>query len=275
VTAVPDGLQRTHPGRRAPGHVRAPALPGRSRGTLPNPARENENVKRYRWLLSGFLALGFALAPLAYAKNPGAPGEPPKKKKGERKQPKRKTGLRGYYAVVASVCKLTDEQVAKLKEALKPYQDAQKANKDKLTELRKAQSEARKAKDKDKAAAIAKDIKAIQGPINALRAKAMDVLTDEQKIVWEGQLLYQSAMRRYKKAELDEAQTKKIREMCDAKAKDAFEAKDEKAKRRMRSALTKQIGETVLTPEQRAKLKKPKPAKAKKPKEGAAKGAEK
>ena len=228
-------------------------------------------MKRYRWLLSGVVALGFALAPVGLAKDADAPAEPPKKKR----KPKRKTGLRGYYAVVASVCKLTDEQVAKMKEALQPYQEAQKANREKLAELRKAQREARKAKDKDKAAAIAKDIKAIQDPIDALRAKAMDVLTPEQKVLWEGHLLYQSAMQRVKRAGLDDAQTKKIREMCDAKAKESSEAKDAKAKRAIRNALGKEIRETILTPEQQAKLKKPKPPRPKKPKAGGAKGKEK
>lgn len=227
-------------------------------------------MRRYRWLLSGFLAAALALTPTLLAKDAAAPGDAPRKKKGDRKKPKkRKTGLRGYYAVVASVCKLTPEQVDQLKEALKPYQEAQKASKEKLTELRKAQKEARKAKDKAKAAEIGKQIKEIQGPITALRAKAMDVLTQDQKILWAGHLLYQSAMQRYKKTGLDEAQKKKIREMCEAKAKEMFEAKDEKAKRALRNALAKEVYETVLTPEQQAKV--PKPGERRKPREKGAK----
>jgi len=226
-------------------------------------------MKKYGWLLGSLLALGLGLTP-ALAQAPGGAGDPGKKDRPGKKERKAKGGLRGYYAQIASICKLTPEQVEKFAEALKPYMEAQKANRDKLTELRKAQTEARKAKDKDKAAQIAKQIKEIQDAIDALRAKAMDVLTDDQKIVWEGHLLYRSAMQRFKKTGVDEAQQKKIREMCDAKGKAIFEAKDEKAKRAIRNALAKEVFDTVLTPEQQAKAKaaKPKTPREKRPKKG-------
>ena len=233
-------------------------------------------MKRYRLLLNGLVVLLFAWAPALAQKAADPPKkekDPAAKKAPKPKRPRKpKSGLRGYYAQIASVCKLTPEQVAKFKEALKPYFEAQKANKEKMASLRKSAGEARKAKEKDKAAQLSKELKALTDSLTALRAKAMDVLTPEQKVTWEGQLLYNSAMGRFKKTGIDEAQQKKIRALCVAKAKEAFDATDRKAKSAVRNALAKQVYETILTPEQQAKAKKPGAPRKPRKKKGGDKG---
>ena len=227
-------------------------------------------MRRSGLLLSGLLVLMLGSSPLL-----AAPGDAPKKAK---KQPgKGKTGLKGYYGIVASVCKLTDEQVAKLKEALKPYEEARaKLNKDNA-ELRKGLTEAKKAKDEAKLRELGAQRKKLSDQrkaVEAMQKKAMDVLTEEQKATLEGHQLYVSSMRKYKRLGLEEAQQAKIRDLCVAKGKEILAA-DNKTKGAIRKAVSQEIEENVLTAEQRTALKQPPKKPAKPEKKAPAKGKKK
>ena len=89
-------------------------------------------------------------------------------------------------------------------------------------------------------------------------AAILKVLTPDQKAAWQGYLLYQSTVKRYRRAELDEEQQKKIRDACDVAAKELGEvdqdAKPGKAQKAINEKLRWAIDIFVLTGEQREAL---------------------
>jgi len=236
-------------------------------------------MKRFALILCGLAVLTLACPTMA-AKDDKKPAADKAAKKKEAKGGK-KTGLRGYYSILASVVKLTDEQKAKLTKkledraaALKAWDDGDKGKK--VAEL------TAKAKDADKDAAkeIRKEIAALRkeraelsGSPKATQALLDDILTDEQKTIWAGHQLYTQMMRQFKKVAPTEAQEGKIRVACNAKAADAQAAADDaKALKKLRTDLAETIRTDILTEEQRTKLTakkekpEPKPKKEKKEK---------
>jgi hypothetical protein len=222
-------------------------------------------MKRSRWLLCCLLVATFPLTTMLAAE-----GDKPKPAKAKKKPPKKRGGLPGIYAHVPKVCKLTEEQTAKFKEAMAAYLDARNAQRAKQKELRTAQAEAKKNNDKDKLKQIGEEIKKMRTELSALAAKSLDVLTDDQKGLFEGHKLYMQMMGKFKKTGLEEAQAEKIRSLCAAKGGEYLKA-DAKARRPIRNALAKEIEEKILTDEQRAKLKAP-PKKKTPPKKPPKKG---
>lgn len=207
-------------------------------------------MKRIVWLLVLVVAMTAVSSPLQAAKEKKA-------KRGKRA----KSGLRGEYAVMASVLKFTDAQKTQLAEKLKVCAAEAKAwseaNADKLAEIKKQQAEARKNKDKDAMRKIAADSKALRAQGAAIKAKsiaaARAILTPAQKQQWAGFTVYRSIMRRFKRVGLTEDQDRKVRELCNAKAKD-IPADDKKAAGRAYRELSAAITDSILTPEQKAKL---------------------
>ena len=238
-------------------------------------------MKRIVWLLVLGIALVTVGAPVQAKKNDGAAGAKPKRERKPRGDKKGgKGGLKGEYAIMASELKFTDAQKADLAEKLKACAENAKKwrtdNADKLADIKKKQAEARKNKDKDAMKKIAADSKALRDEEMKIRNSAVDaakaILTDEQKVQWAGFMVYRQVMRKFKKAELTDEQNKKVRDLCNAKAKDIPED-DKKARGRAYKELSDSITNDVLTADQKAKLtaKTPKkdPAdKKKKPRKG-------
>jgi len=180
---------------------------------------------------------------------------------------------------VASVCKFTDAEKAKLKELLAGHKAAMDAwNKDKgakVAELKKAAAEAKKAKDRDKAKAIAAEMKPLTAEQRKLRdaqkAEILGILTDQQKADWEIFEVRRRAMQRFGrvKPKLTDEQKEKAKPICEAAAKDIIKLEG-KEQRQAYDALTKKIADQVLTDEQREsmkakRVKRPKEPGAKKP----------
>jgi Spy/CpxP family protein refolding chaperone len=201
---------------------------------------------------------------------------------GKADKPKEKappTALRGEYAMMASECKLSDEQKTRLEAAVKAKSDAtaawDKANATKLEDLRKQQADAREKKDADALKRIAGEMK----PLTDARAKIesdqqaaiLGVLTSDQRTAWEGFKLYRQAMARFKRVEPTDEQTAKIRSLCDQGGKDQAAVQGDaaavrKGQAEIQKKLAAAIEADVLTAGQREKLKAPPPPKPEKPK---------
>jgi len=186
--------------------------------------------------------------PFAAAKEEGKAGAKDKgvKEGGEK--------LKGYYAIMVSTLNLSEEQQAKLKAvleareaALKEWDAGEKGQK--LAELAKKTDDAEARKE-------ARPLREERQKLElSFKPKVMEILTPEQKVKWEGQLLYTQMMARFKKVEPTEEQTGKIRALCDEAGKAAGEAADEQTAKKVRDDLAEKITSDVLTAEQREKLK--------------------
>ena len=231
-------------------------------------------MRRYRWWLSCLLVAAFAAAP-ALAQDAGgkkkkkeraAKKERPAKKERKPKGDRRRKGGGGLAGQIAKVCQLSEQQQADLQEALKAYTAAQKEARERQGELRKAMAEARKAKDKDKFKELAQQQKALMGPANDALAKAMGVLTPEQRAKWEGSKLARQVLGRLKKAELDDAQKKAVEALCTKKAQELKDS-DEKTKRSASRTVLQEVVDNILTADQKAKVNTRKPGAGKKPRD--------
>lgn len=233
-------------------------------------APEDYIVKMSKWLLCVLMALtltaGSALAEDA--------AKPKKKKpaRAKKARPKKaKSGLRGEYAIMVSVLKLTDDQKAKLIEIVKAQGEAKKALAEKSAPLRKEMAEAKKAGDKAKGKEIAAKLKELRGDRKASRAEIQAILTDEQKTAWAAFNVYRNACRKFAKCKLTDDQKKAIRDLCTKG--DVKLTGDKKADNAAIKALTDKISADILTDEQRKamvpkpKVKKDKPAGDKKPRD--------
>lgn len=220
------------------------------------------------WLAGILVVLLAATAGLAQ----DDPGEdaPPARKKARRKRAPRKRAPRApkqkvdVYAKMAEVLKLDeaakqkfDEQVAANKAALAEWDKGDGA---KLPDLRKASSEARKAKDREKAkelgGQVRKLIVARQKLETELVDKVLAVLTDEQKATWAKQQLCENVLLRFRRAKLTEEQIAQVQKLCEAAAKEAGQAQDEKGRGQAIRKLQTEVTQKVLTDEQREQLKK-------------------
>jgi len=228
-----------------------------------NFAPEVDIVKKFNWLLCMLMAAAL-LGGTALAKE-ADPGKkkrerPARPKKDRRKKPK--SGLRGEYAIMASELKLTDDQKAKLTEIIKAQAEARKANAPKAAELRKQIAEAKKAGDKPKVKELMAKAKELRGDPKANREKVMAILTDEQKAQWASFSVYRNVCRKFGRAKLTDDQKKAIRALC----ADAKLTGDRKADSAAMKSLTKKITADILTAEQRESMTKKKPPRDKKDK---------
>lgn len=161
-------------------------------------------------------------------------------------------------------CKLNDEQQKTLKEKFKLKVEAleawNKANADKLKAAEEAAKTARQGTDAGAKKKAAGDLKALEDARKQATAEAdkaiMDVLSDEKKAVWAGVELAQTTLPRFKKANLTDEQTAKIKAACAIAAKDlaAYSGDDKKSKQgktTVQKSLSWAIENVILTAEQR------------------------
>lgn len=229
-------------------------------------------MKSWKGLVLG-LALALLVASPVLAQEEGA--EKPAKAEKAAKEPKaEKSALRGEYAIMASVCQMTDAQKAALEAALAAKEEAMKAGKEKADALKKDLAAAKEKKDEEAVKRIGGEIKALQTERGAVetehQGKILGCLSPEQRTTWEGFKLYRGLMYHYAKAELDEGQKAKVRGLANEAAKKMLavegagtEAED--AKDKIEKELKASVENDVLTAEQKEKMK----SVAKEPKEKA------
>jgi len=206
------------------------------------------------WLLG--LAAAAALAAPALAVEEVA-GEAPAKAE---------ITLRGEYAIMANECGLDDAQKEALATALTAKDEAMKAGREKAGALKKDLAAAKEAGDEEAVKRLGEEMKALKEELGALqtehRARILACLTPEQRETWEGFIVYRNLMRRYAKAELDDAQKTQVRAMANEAAKEAMAVQGEekearKAKEEIGQRLVTRIEAEVLTVEQKEKMHPP------------------
>ncbi len=211
-------------------------------------------MKGLRWF-----TLGVALAVLiAVSVEAGERGG----RRGRGKEPEQ-----SQYDLMVGECKLTDDQQTALKVKVKAKDDAlaawSKANAEKVKTAEDAVQAARSGGDADakkKAGAAMRALNAERAAATADADAAMlTVLTAEQKAKWQAFLLYQNVMKRFRKVELTDEQTAKVKAACGAAWKELSAVEgdaDDKAAKKVKSAIDGKlrwaIENVILTPEQRA-----------------------
>jgi Spy/CpxP family protein refolding chaperone len=225
-------------------------------------------MKNLMWYTLAALAAMLAAAPVATAeeKTPAAQEKAAAVDKGDK--------LRGEYAIMTAECKLTEEQQNTLKVKVAARRDAQEAwmktNGSKLESLQEAVKRPKDPNDKEAIKRASEELKALEAGRLSIQAtfeadlKAM--MTPEQQSLWGAFRLYRPLMGRYKKLNLTEEQTKKVKDASAAAAKELGEVKGDdkearKAKADVEAKLRKTVEETILTAEQREVLAKPSPPK--------------
>lgn len=189
--------------------------------------------------------------------------------------PKGKAGPKSAQDLIAekqelmiSECKLSDDQQKAIKEKFKLKLDAlaawEKTNADKVKAAEDAAKTARQGSDasaKKTATSNLKDLEAARTQATADADKAiLGVLTPEQKETWAGVELAQTTLPRYKRMNISDDQTAKIKSACVIAAKELAELSgDDKKSKQGRSTVEKSlkwaIDNVILTPDQRATLK--------------------
>jgi hypothetical protein len=158
-------------------------------------------------------------------------------------------------------CKLTDDQQKTLKEKFKAKQDAleawDKTNAEKMTAAQAAAAAARKGGDADAKKKANEDLKALQTEREQAAAEAdkaiLDVLTDDQKNQWAGVQLAQATLAKYRKSNLTDDQTARIKSACMIAARDlsAFtgdDRKDKQGRATVEKCLKWAIDNVILAP---------------------------
>ncbi len=195
------------------------------------------------------------------------------------KSEKEKPALRGEYAIMAAECRLSEEQAARLAEAVEARKAAldawQKAHGEALAACEKKVAEARQAKDKEALAKAREEAKAASAGRHAVsdehKARILAILDPDQRRAWEGFCLYRGVMRKIKRVEPTEAQITSVKAACAAAAREmlALEGAAKEAAQdasEIREQLDARIKEEILTAAQREALsapreKRPKPEK--------------
>ena len=168
-------------------------------------------------------------------------------------------------------CKPSAEQQKTLKEKFqlkrKALETWEQANAAKLASAQEAAKTARKGTDDAAKRKANDDLKTLvqdRAQVTAEADKAiLEVLSAEQQIVWAGFQMAQTMLPRYKKANLSEDQTAKVKACCLIAAKDlaAFtgdDRKDKQGRATVQKCLKWAIDNVILTPEQRETIvKKP------------------
>jgi Spy/CpxP family protein refolding chaperone len=225
-------------------------------------------MKSLKWFALVVLVAMLAPAPAVTAeeKTPAAQEKAAAVDKGDK--------LRGEYAIMTAECKLTEEQQNTLKAKLAARRDAQEAwmktNGSKLESLQEAVKKPKDPNDKEAIKRASEELKALEADrlkIQAtFEADLKALMTPEQQALWGAFRLYRPLMGRYKKLNLTEEQTKKVKDASAAAAKELGEVKGDdkearKAKTGVEAKLRKTVEETILTAEQREVLNRPGPPK--------------
>ena len=162
-------------------------------------------------------------------------------------------------------CKLSDDQQKAVAEKFKLKLTAlaawEKDNAEKVKAAEEAAKAARQGTDKYAKKTASDNLKGLEAGRTQATAEAdkaiLDVLTAEQKDAWAGTQLAQTLLPRYKKANLTDDQTAKIKSACAIAARELAELSgDDKKTKQGRSTVEKSlkwaIDNVILTPEQRA-----------------------
>ena len=218
-------------------------------------------MKWCMWVLSAAAVLMLATTAALAADAP-----PKAKKPAEAKKP----ALEGDLAVMAKECKLSEAQQAKLAstaaEAKTAMEAWEKKNAEKLDAFKKARGAAIEAKDHAALKKVMDDIRPLIEENRALQTNhqnaIMALLTPEQKVALQGFALSIEMAAQLKSFNLTEAQSAKVRTMCDLAAKDLAQIKGEgedamTAQRAILDKLALGIKDNVLTAEQKALLAPP------------------
>ena len=161
-------------------------------------------------------------------------------------------------------CKLTEKQQTDVKAKIKARDEAlakwDKANAEKVQAAEAAVKDARDKNDDNARKQAMGELRALRTAREESAAEAtaavFKVLTAEQKLAWAGYELYQSTIGRYRRADLTEEQSAKIKAACAVAAKELSDAGDDdrqakKANREITNKLRWGIEVFVLTAEQR------------------------
>jgi len=245
-------------------------------------------MRCWTWFLSAALLAAVAIAPVLAAEAPAAApeakkadeankAESPAAPKSEAAKPEAagapaapatpKPAVEGDLAIMVRECKLTDEQVTKLTEAataiMTQLGEWQKTNADKLAAFQKAFQAAQASKDEAALLKARTDAMPIfQERMNVImkgQKGMLEILTPEQRGIWIGFIAFRQLMVPMAQVDLTGDQLAKIREICNAAAKDIDGIKDEgetgmAALVKIRTAMLADIRGKVLTAEQWAKL---------------------
>lgn len=240
-------------------------------------------MKRIVAMSFAVVALAVAVGPLAIlrAENPGEQEGGRKKERpavkeqqhgAEERQAKMAAGrtatrLLGMTLEAATeTLKFTPDQVTALEaivaEATKLTDEWESANAEKLNELREAAKAAREDGNREAAQEAMKQMGALNAALAAkidpLSAKAIDVLTPEQKKILVADQLVRMVTMRWRKVELTEEQKQAVQQAAEKTAADNpdLNPSDKKAMGAAAGKLSAELTESVLTAEQREQLPK-------------------
>lgn len=173
--------------------------------------------------------------------------------------------VQAQQELLIAECKLNDEQQKTIKEKFKAKLEAleawNKANADKVKAAEEAAQLARKGTDASAKKKAMGDVKELEGArakaLEAVDKAILDVLTDDMKATWAGVELAQTTLPHYKKANLTDEQTAKIKAACILAAKDlaSYSGDDKKSKQGkvgVHKSLSWAIENVILTADQRA-----------------------
>ncbi len=174
--------------------------------------------------------------------------------------------------LMAQECKLSEEQQKALPDKFKAKQAAleawDKTNAAKMAAAEEAAQAARAGNDAAAKKTANDNLKTLMEERAQATAEAdkaiLAVLTEPQKATWAGVELAQTTLPKYKRANLTDEQTAKIKAACVIAARDmaAFtgdDRKDKQGRTTVQKSLKWAIDNVILTPEQRDVVVKPAP----------------
>ncbi len=155
--------------------------------------------------------------------------------------------LKGEYAMLAREAGLSDEQVVKVAQLVaKNKQELSQwkaQNGKQIAAAKKALEQARKAKDKEASAKAKAELKKLESGkatlSKQLKEDIQSILTDEQKVKWEGFTLYRSLTRKLAKAKLTKEQKAQIRKLADEAGEELSKVNDNAARKKIISRVEK------------------------------------
>jgi len=228
-------------------------------------------MKRWTWFLCAVAVLALAAAaPAAEA----APKAEPAKTEGSKPalatpeaaaQEAERTSIEEIVGMLTKEVKLTADQQGKVREAITAARAAmvtwEKSNADRIEAIKKAGAAdaATLQKARDDYRALAQENQALQ---MKHQASIMEILTPDQRMVWQGFTIFSEMANQLKPLNLTAEQTARCRALCDAAAKEMGAVKAEgeagaKARQGIFVKLITDVRDTVLTAEQRAKMMPP------------------
>ena len=173
--------------------------------------------------------------------------------------------VREEMDLIVKECKPSDEQQKSLKEKFKVKQDAleawAKANGDKLKAAEDAARAARQGTDQEAKKKASSDLKSLLSEREQATAEAdkaiLAILSDDQKVSLSGAQLAQTTLQKYRKTNLTDEQTAKIKAACRIAAKDMAsftgdDRKDKQGRATVQKCLVWAIDNVILAPPQPA-----------------------